>query len=150
MQRTGILVALLGVLFIGLLMIGRGITGMVISGQEVSSDCSSSIECGSGQVCCKFYGKEFGVCHLQSQCLKITEITREEQENYADFLNIINTEGITVEEPAQLYVHTIVRDPEETPHLTLTEGMLGLIIAMLAFIGLYLFLHYDQHLMKTH
>ena len=79
--------------FIGVNLIGIGITGKVTMNEYLYGKlCLNDKDCGSSEVCCRFYQENSGVCDSITMCEKINELTMEEKTSI-DKWNAIKNEN---------------------------------------------------------
>ena len=75
-EHTAIVIALMALLFFSSWLIGSGITGLYFIDWE-QNYCSTNADCFVGEVCCKFYNNQGGVCDTEDRCPAIYRLTME-------------------------------------------------------------------------
>ena len=136
MEKKIISIICLLFLALGGLFVFDGITGMY-SWDRIEDICVDDSECSDGNVCCKFYNENYGVCGGFSVCDDISKVSMEEKQQFS----ALESPSLEIN-PTALVSSVRAHVEEPMSDYSRNSVIVGLLLVLFAF-GVYFFA--DKH-----
>jgi len=118
-KDDAVLIGLGILLVLGALLLRDGVTGAAVF--DYKNSCQVNAQCGIAEVCCLFYGENYGVCDELDSCGLIRDMSRVEKEIF-DLRQ--GTIPVRVEQPAQI---------QEAQDRSVIVTVIGVLLIILVF-----------------